>query len=168
MTKREPLPGWGISYTKFAEMDAGILHLSVDTQEPNKHLPKESQRAARWWIEYEGSWSEAWSTLGSAQLAAEDAARALVADMAAALGGTVAWPTEAPPRPLDCGDNSCMSPERSRGGMRTNGGCCCHLEDLARAHERRAAWWRRSPNYERSERDRLAVLAATEVEAPDA
>jgi hypothetical protein len=30
----------------------------------------------------------------TARLAAEDAARALVADMAAALGGTVAWPAE--------------------------------------------------------------------------
>lgn len=30
----------------------------------------------------------------SAQFAAEDAARAMVADMAAALGGSVTWPTE--------------------------------------------------------------------------
>ena len=30
---------------------------------------------------------------------------------------------------MDCGDNSCAFEGRSRGGMRTNGGCCC-LKDL--------------------------------------
>jgi hypothetical protein len=48
---------------------------------------------------------------------------------------------------LDCGDNSCRSPERSRTGMRTNGGCRCNLEDVAQAHERIAAGLRRLPSY---------------------
>jgi hypothetical protein len=32
-------------------------------------------------------------------------------------------------KPMDCGDNSCQYEGRSRGGMRTNGGCYC-LKDL--------------------------------------
>lgn len=59
---------------------------------------------------------------------------------------------------LDCGDSTCLSPERVRGGMRTNSGCHCFLEDLARAHERRAKQIRAWPYYERSERDRLICL----------
>lgn len=38
------------------------------------------------------------------------------------------------PEVLDCGDNSCRSPLRSRGGMRTNGGCRCSPIALATAH----------------------------------
>jgi hypothetical protein len=53
---------------------------------------------------------------------------------------------------LDCGSNSCRSPERGRGGMRTNGGCSCDLEDMAKAHERRAAALRGLPSYERQQR----------------
>lgn len=40
---------------------------------------------------------------------------------------------------LDCGSSACRSPERARSGQRTNGGCRCHPEDMARAHERIAA-----------------------------
>ena len=49
--------------------------------------------------------------------------------------------------PLDCGDSSCRSPERGRGGMRTNGGCRCDPEMVAQAHERIAAMIRRLPSY---------------------
>lgn len=48
---------------------------------------------------------------------------------------------------LDCGDSSCMSPERAYGGMRTNGGCRCEREQVARAYERKADQIRQSPAY---------------------
>lgn len=38
------------------------------------------------------------------------------------------------PSALDCGDNSCRSPTRGRGGMRTNGGCRCNPIEIAAAH----------------------------------
>lgn len=55
--------------------------------------------------------------------------------------------------PLDCGDNSCRSPERARGGMRTNGGCRCGVENVAQAHERIAAKLRGSPMAKQEARD---------------
>ena len=48
---------------------------------------------------------------------------------------------------LDCGDSACLSPTRSRGGMRTNGGCRCANEDLAREHEKLAHKLRSKPHY---------------------
>jgi hypothetical protein len=39
---------------------------------------------------------------------------------------------------LDCGDNSCTSPIRQRGGMRTNGGCRCDPLAVALLHVRLA------------------------------
>lgn len=48
---------------------------------------------------------------------------------------------------LDCGDSGCLSPESSRGGMRTNGGCQCEREEVARAHERMADAIREAPSY---------------------
>jgi hypothetical protein len=46
-----------------------------------------------------------------------------------------------------CGDSGCLSPEREYGGMKTNGGCRCEREEVARAHERMAARIRNSPAY---------------------
>ena len=40
---------------------------------------------------------------------------------------------------LDCGDNSCLFGGRSKGGMRTNGGCRC-LDGWCRQGERRVGW----------------------------
>lgn len=84
MAKREPLAGW-------APTPNGRYHVLV-------------HNGLELWVTDEGyevdvsgrEDGEA-SDRGAAQLAAEDAARALVADMAKALGGTVAWSTEGEP-----------------------------------------------------------------------
>ena len=63
--------------------------------------------------------------------------------------------------PLDCGDSACISPERSRGGMRTNGGCRCSKLEVAEAHMRVAE---RLLGFLRA---RVAELEATLREARD-
>ena len=83
MAMREPLPGW-----------TGPVYGRVD-------LKRSCVNIYAW---YDGEWQvridNRWrcdrlaDDLPSAQLAAEDAARAMVADMAAALGGRVTWAKE--------------------------------------------------------------------------
>ena len=87
---RKPLPGWmrAGGYFILGTVKAGTIAYACNGAEPG----------------YTGRMTlgvgenRVWADdLRSAQLAAEDAARALAADIVAALGGTVAWPeSEAP------------------------------------------------------------------------
>lgn len=72
--------------------------------------------------------------------------------------------------PLDCGDSACISPERSRGGMRTNGGCRCSKLEVAEAHMRIAERLLGFPSALKeiaALRARVAELEATLREARD-
>lgn len=74
------------------------------------------------------------------RLTNEETMGAALLDMAA---------VEGPLPMLDCGDNSCRSPVRKRGGMRTNGGCRCAIVDLAVLHTRIALALVASPSGQR-------------------
>lgn len=79
---REPLPGWTMDDDDAARIRGGVELLASKT---------------RWMMIFrERSQTVSGHHLPpmEAQLAAEDAARAMVADMAAALGGSVTWATE--------------------------------------------------------------------------
>ncbi len=77
---REPLSGW----TK-RRYGPGMT-LAVGVADLIAHIDE-------WYAEVEMLYGYE-SELAAAQLAAEDAARAMVADMATALGGSVTWATE--------------------------------------------------------------------------
>lgn len=94
MAERKPLPGWrGNEPDKPEVWWHAPLRLSI-----NPHVTPVSWGGA--WFGADG-FGMVWLPFGGgaasiidAQLAAEDAARALVAEMAAALGGSVTWATE--------------------------------------------------------------------------
>lgn len=65
---------------------------------------------------------------------------------------------------LDCGSSACRSPERARSGQRTNGGCRCHPEDVARAHERIAAQLRGTPSHAFEMREDARTIAKLRAE----
>lgn len=79
--KREPLPGWS----------QGFLEGMPETIGACLGFPRDSGKT-QWFVEL--AYTHVSGESASPQLAAEDAARAMVADMAAALGGSVTWPTE--------------------------------------------------------------------------
>jgi hypothetical protein len=80
---REPLPGWMRMPDGHGKVCIGCVTLSA--------WPSGYWRTRGQWPDAKRSPTP---DLRSAQLAAEDAARAIVSDMAAALGGSVTWPTE--------------------------------------------------------------------------
>jgi len=70
--------------------------------------------------------------------------------------------------PTGCGDSGCIMPGVPRGGWCTNGGCRCHKEDVARAHEAIAARLRGAPSWHRGTREdkqRIDLLVAKLEEA---
>ncbi len=77
---REPLPGWRDEYGRWRN-ELGKMAIVADAE-------------GEWYVECDGVYGCVGNSTVRAQLAAEDAARAMVADMATALGGSVTWATE--------------------------------------------------------------------------
>ena len=76
---RVPLPGWEARrHGGGLFMDAGRFLLTADSN-------------GEWGVDCEGADGSVSVSLAHVQLAAEDAARALVDEMAKALGGAVTW-----------------------------------------------------------------------------
>lgn len=80
---REPLPGWEPRRPSGSLIVTGDITLIADSD-------------GEWWIdsEMEDAFGHSPNGMVATMLAAEDAARAMVADMAKALGGSVTWATE--------------------------------------------------------------------------
>lgn len=78
MADRAPLAGWALaSWNRQSYMKVGGMELWA--------------AVSHWSIEITADRGGASDSLAAAKLAAEDAARAMVAEMAAALGGSVTW-----------------------------------------------------------------------------
>lgn len=60
-----------------------------------------------------------------------------------------------------CEDSSCQHPNRTRGGMRTNGGCKCDPIEIALAHFAKACAALDQPNAQRSYRRELQRRGVT-------
>ena len=79
---REPLPGWRIDgLSGVGYLTSGPIDLSISKGSGAASIPATFARHR----------DESLDTTKACCIAAEDAARAMVADMAAALGGSVTW-----------------------------------------------------------------------------
>lgn len=90
---REPLSGW--------RGDDGVVSVWYAKQVRLCVSPNADANPVLWGVDVFGYQGGMTCVAGgeeptrlAAQIAAEDAARAMVADMAAALGGSVTWPTD--------------------------------------------------------------------------
>ena len=88
MGNREPLAGW--------TWENEVTRILPTGQMATFKVFISRENGNAWWEchEYGGPWpydDRQFDRTDAAQIAAEDAARALVADMAAALGGSVTW-----------------------------------------------------------------------------
>lgn len=84
---REPLPGWWLSLSDGAyNFHAGGACLTAD-----RAWSPTDDAGWQWRVEVESETRDCKPTALEARIAAENAARAMVADMAKALGGIVTW-----------------------------------------------------------------------------